>query len=67
MTFLAGPLIDRANFRNLYGIIYFDLRNQEEDVKDSVVSLTFTGLPQVRKWSGKKSSSRSGKSQEILF
>ena len=39
--FLSGPLIDRANFKNLFGIIYFDLRNQEEDVKDSVVSLTF--------------------------
>ena len=39
--FLSGPLIDRANFRNLFGMIYFDLRNQEEDVKDSVVSLTF--------------------------
>ena len=39
--FLAGPLIDRVNFRQLFGIIYFDLRNQEEDVKDSVVSLTF--------------------------
>ena len=39
--FLTGPLIDRANFRQLFGLIYFDLRNQEEDVKDSVVSLTF--------------------------
>ena len=39
--FLSGPLIDRANFRNLFGMIYFDLRNQEEDVKDLVVSLTF--------------------------
>ena len=39
--FLSGPLIDRANFRNLFGMIYFDLRNQEEDVKNSVVSLTF--------------------------
>ena len=39
--FLAGPLIDRLNFRQLFGIIYFDIRNQEEDVKDSVVSLTF--------------------------
>ena len=38
--FLTGPLIDRLNFRQLFGIIYFDLRNQE-DVKDSVVSLTF--------------------------
>ena len=34
-------MIDRVNFRQLYGLIYFDLRNQEEDVKDSVVSLTF--------------------------
>ena len=39
--FLSGPLINRANFRNLFGMIYFNLRNQEEDVKDSVVSLTF--------------------------
>ena len=39
--FLTGPLIDRLNFRQLFGLIYFDLRNQEEDVKDSVVSLTF--------------------------
>ena len=39
--FLSGPLINRANFRNLFGMIYFDLRNQEKDVKDSVVSLTF--------------------------
>ena len=39
--FLSGPLIDRENFKNLFGIIYFDLRNQEEDVKNSVVSLTF--------------------------
>ena len=39
--FLSGPLIDRANFKNLFGMIYFDLRNQGEDVKDSVVSLTF--------------------------
>ena len=39
--FLSGPLIDRENFKKLFGIIYFDLRNQEEDVKNSVVSLTF--------------------------
>ena len=39
--FLSGPLIDRANFSKLFGMLYFDLRNQEEDVKDSVVSLTF--------------------------
>ena len=39
--FLSGSLIDRTNDKNLFGIIYFDLRNQEEDTKDSVVSLTF--------------------------
>ena len=39
--FLSGPLIDRENFKKSFGMIYFDLRNQEEDVKDAVVSLTF--------------------------
>ena len=39
--FLGGPLIDRTNFKNLFGMLYFDLRNQQEDVKDSTVSLTF--------------------------
>ena len=29
--FLSGSLIDRSNFKNLYGIIYFDQRNQDED------------------------------------
>ena len=47
--FLSGSIIDRTNFRNLCGLLYFDLRNQEDDVKDSVVSLTFryqlTGNP----------------------
>ena len=38
--FLSGPLIDRANFRNRFRMLYFNLRNQEEDVKDSVVLLT---------------------------
>ena len=38
---LSGSLIDRANFRNLFGIIYFDLRNQEGDIKNSTVALTF--------------------------
>ena len=38
---LSGPIIDRTNFRNLFGLLYFDLRNQRDDVKDSVVSLTF--------------------------
>ena len=39
--FLTGILIDITNFQQLYGILYFDLRNQEEDIKASVVSLTF--------------------------
>ena len=38
---LSGPIIDRTNFKNLFGLLYFDLRNQRDDVKDSVVSLTF--------------------------
>ena len=37
----TGTLINIENFRNLFGLIYFDLRNQEEDLKDSAVSLTF--------------------------
>ena len=47
--FLSGSIIDRTNFKNLFGLLYFDLRNQGDDVKDSVVSLTFryqlTGAP----------------------
>ena len=46
---LSGPIINRLNFKNLFGLLYFDLRNQSEDVKDSVVALTFryqlTGNP----------------------
>ena len=38
----TGPLVNITNFRNLFGLIYFDLRNQEEDLKDSTVSLTFS-------------------------
>ena len=46
---LSGPIIDRTNFKNHFGLLYFDLRNQSEDIKDSVVALTFryqlTGAP----------------------
>ena len=46
---LSGPIIDRRKFKELFGLLYFDLRNQRDDVKDSVVSLTFryqlTGAP----------------------
>ena len=49
---LSGPIIDRTNFNNLFGLLYFDLRNQRDDVKDSVVSLTFryqlTGNPHIK-------------------
>ena len=38
---LTGPLIDRKNFKKIFEIIYFDLRNQQGDIKDSVVSLNF--------------------------
>ena len=38
---LSGPLINRDNFENVFVMIFFNLRNQEEDVKDSVVSLIF--------------------------
>ena len=47
--FLSGPLIDPDNFDKTFGVLYFDLRNQEEDLKDSVVSLTLryqmNGIP----------------------
>ena len=50
--FLSGPLIDPDNFDKTFGVLYFDLRNQEEDLKDSVVSLTLRyqmgGLPAGR-------------------
>ena len=39
--FLSGSLINRKIFKDLFGLIYFDLRNQDEDVKDSSVSFTF--------------------------
>ena len=39
--YLSGPLIDPDNFNKTFGVLYFDLRNQEEDLKDSVVALTF--------------------------
>ena len=35
------PIIDRANFRNLFGILYFDLRKQPHDEKNGTVTLDF--------------------------
>ena len=37
----SNPIIDRANFRNLFGIIYFDLRKQPHDEKNGTVTLDF--------------------------
>ena len=39
--FSSNPIIDRANFRNLFGILYFDLRKQKHDVKNGTVTLDF--------------------------
>ena len=39
--FLSGTLINRENVSKLLGILYFNLRKQEDDTKDSIVSLTF--------------------------
>ena len=39
--YLSGSLIDPDNFNKTFGVLYFDLRNQEEDLKDSVFALTF--------------------------
>ena len=36
---LSAPIIDQLNFRNLFGILYFDLRYQEDDIKNGDVSL----------------------------
>ena len=47
--YLSGPLIDPDNFNKTFGVLYFDLRNQEEDLKDSVIALSFrhqmNGIP----------------------
>ena len=37
----SNPIINRSNFRNLFGILYFDLRRQTYDVKNGTVSLNF--------------------------
>ena len=39
--YLTGSQLDRDLFENLYGIIYFDLRNQPEIMRNSVTKLTF--------------------------
>ena len=39
--FLSGTLTNRVNFKNLFGILYINLKNQEDGIKGSVVSLTF--------------------------
>ena len=52
MIILSGSLIDPDNFNKTFGVLYFDLRNQEEDLKDSVFALTFryqmNGVPAAK-------------------
>ena len=38
---VSYPIINRANFRNLFGILYFDLRKQPYDMKNGTVTLDF--------------------------
>ena len=51
-VFHSGTIINRENFKNIFGFLHFDLRNQAEDIKNSAVSLTFryelNGAPGAR-------------------
>ena len=38
---LSGSLIDKTTFRNLYGLLYFDLTNQNEMMKSGSTKLEF--------------------------
>ena len=39
--FQLGSLLNTSNFNNLFPIIYFDLTNQRQDIRDGVTKLTF--------------------------
>ena len=39
--YLTGSQLERDLFENLYGIVYFDLRNQPEIMRNSVTKLNF--------------------------
>ena len=39
--FQSGSIINWRNFKNILWILYFNLRNQEDYIKDPVASLTF--------------------------
>lgn len=39
--FLTASSIDIENFQNLYGMIYFDLRNQETELRSGTTKLNF--------------------------
>ena len=47
--YLSGPLIDPDLFDKTFGVLYFDLRNQEDDLKESTFALTLryqlNGIP----------------------
>ena len=47
--YLSGPTIDLKSFQDLYGILYFDLTNQAEELKSGSTKLelkyTLSGNP----------------------
>lgn len=39
--FQGGTLLNRADFKNVYPFVYFDLTKQKIDIKDGVTKLAF--------------------------
>ena len=48
---ICGSLINRDNFDKLFGVLYFDLRKQDDDLIDASVTINFnyqlSGAPSV--------------------
>lgn len=40
-SYFTAPIIDVESFKNLYGILYFDLTNQESSMKNSETKIEF--------------------------
>ena len=38
---MGGTLLNRGNFESLFPFLYFDLKNQDEGIKDKVTKLDF--------------------------
>ena len=38
---ICGSLINRDNFDKLFGVLYFDLRKQDDDLIDASVTINF--------------------------